>query len=80
MMQASRNVRVLDGELPYVERGAGNRETIVMWHSLARTGRDFAALARVTLSRLSGRHKLPAIRPSCPAARPRTSVAQTSWH
>ena len=38
-------VTVLDRELHYTEWGEGNRETIVMWHGLARTGRDFDDLA-----------------------------------
>lgn len=32
-------------ELHYAEWGAGNAETVVLWHGLARTGRDFDALA-----------------------------------
>lgn len=39
-------------EIHLVEWGAGNEEKIVMWHGLARTGRDFDALAR----HLAGRY------------------------
>lgn len=49
-MMTSNYVTVLDRELHYTEWGAGNGEAIVMWHGLARTGRDFddiaAALSR----------------------------------
>ena len=50
MTIASRYITVLERELHYTEWGRGNDKTIVMWHGLARTGRDFddiaAALAR----------------------------------
>jgi len=45
MTMTSRYVTVLERELHYVEWGAGNGETVVMWHGLARTGRDFDDLA-----------------------------------
>lgn len=38
---SSRYVTVLDRELHYVEWGASNADVVVMWHGLARTGRDF---------------------------------------
>ena len=34
-MMISNYVTVLDRELHYTEWGAGNRETVVMWHGLA---------------------------------------------
>ena len=50
MTVTSHYVVVLERELHYTEWGRGNSETIVMWHGLARTGRDFddiaASLAR----------------------------------
>ena len=50
MTVTSHYVIVLGRELHYTEWGRGNAETIVMWHGLARTGRDFddiaASLAR----------------------------------
>jgi len=45
MTMASHYVTVLERELHYVEWGAGNGENVVMWHGLARTGRDFDDLA-----------------------------------
>jgi len=45
MSMTSRYITVLGRELHYTEWGRGNRETIVMWHGLARTGRDFDDLA-----------------------------------
>jgi pimeloyl-ACP methyl ester carboxylesterase len=45
MSMTSNYVTVLDRELHYTERGAGQTETIVMWHGLARTGRDFDDIA-----------------------------------
>ncbi len=47
----SRYVTVLDRELHYMEWGAAHRDTIVMWHGLARTGRDFDALAAALSAR-----------------------------
>ncbi len=41
----SRYVTVLDRELHYLEWGGGNTDVVVMWHGLARTGRDFDELA-----------------------------------
>lgn len=45
MTMTSRYVTVLERELHYVEWGTGNGENVVMWHGLARTGRDFDDLA-----------------------------------
>lgn len=45
MSMTSRYVTVLGRELHYAEWGHGNRETVVLWHGLARTGRDFDDLA-----------------------------------
>ena len=50
-MMASNYVTVLDRELHYAEWGADNAETIVMWHGLARTGRDFDDIAAALSSR-----------------------------
>jgi pimeloyl-ACP methyl ester carboxylesterase len=44
-MMTSNYITVLDRELHYTEWGAGNQETVVMWHGLARTGRDFDDIA-----------------------------------
>ncbi len=44
-MMTSNYITVLDRELHFTEWGAGNRETVVMWHGLARTGRDFDDIA-----------------------------------
>jgi pimeloyl-ACP methyl ester carboxylesterase len=41
----SRYITVLNRELHYVEWGASNTDVVVMWHGLARTGRDFDELA-----------------------------------
>lgn len=50
MNVTSSYITVLERELHYTDWGRGNADTIVMWHGLARTGRDFdelaAALAR----------------------------------
>jgi len=43
-----------DREIHFMEWGAGQRETVVMWHGLGRTGRDFDDLAR----HLSGRYRV----------------------
>ena len=45
MTIASRYITVLERELHYTEWGRGNDKTIVMWHGLARTGRDFDDIA-----------------------------------
>ena len=45
MTITSHYITVLERELHYTEWGRGNTETIVMWHGLARTGRDFDDLA-----------------------------------
>lgn len=54
MSMTSHYITVLGRELHYTEWGAANRETIVMWHGLARTGRDFDDLA----APLSGRYRV----------------------
>jgi pimeloyl-ACP methyl ester carboxylesterase len=51
MMPMSRYVTVLERELHYTEWGSSNPDTIVMWHGLARTGRDFDAIASVLAQR-----------------------------
>ncbi|MCB1540450.1 MAG: alpha/beta hydrolase [Rhodoblastus sp.] len=43
----SKYVTVLDRELHYMEWGAANKPKLVLWHGLARTGRDFDDLAEV---------------------------------
>ena len=50
MNLTSHYVTVLERELHYIEWGRGNPETVLMWHGLARTGRDFDDLA-ASLSR-----------------------------
>jgi len=45
MTVVSRYITVFERELHYTEWGRGNGETIVMWHGLARTGRDFDDIA-----------------------------------
>ena len=50
-MMASSYVTVLDRELHYTEWGSAHTETIVMWHGLARTGRDFDDIAAVLSQR-----------------------------
>lgn len=45
MQMKSHYLTVLDRELHYLEWGAGQRGVVVMWHGLARTGRDFDDLA-----------------------------------
>lgn len=45
-MNPSSNYLTLAGrEIHYMEWGAGNRETVIAWHGLARTGRDMDELA-----------------------------------
>ena len=50
MSATSNYVTVLERELHYMEWGRDNARTVIMWHGLARTGRDFddiaASLAR----------------------------------
>ena len=47
---SSHYITVLERELHYTEWGQDNAATVILWHGLARTGRDFddlaAALAR----------------------------------
>lgn len=50
MTITSHYITVLERELHYTEWGRGNAETVVMWHGLARTGRDFDDIA-ASLSR-----------------------------
>ena len=45
MIPTSNYARVLDTELHYMEWGAGNAETVIAWHGLARTGRDMDDIA-----------------------------------
>ena len=45
MNMQSKYVTVLERELHYTERGADRADTVVMWHGLARTGRDFDVVA-----------------------------------
>ena len=54
MSVTSNYITVLDRELHYTEWGAGHAETVVMWHGLARTGRDFDDIAEA----LSGRYRV----------------------
>ena len=46
----SKYVTVLDRELHYMEWGAAEKPKLVLWHGLARTGRDFDDLAEVLCS------------------------------
>jgi pimeloyl-ACP methyl ester carboxylesterase len=50
MSMTSNYITVLEREIHYTEwgggKGTGNVKTIVMWHGLARTGRDFDDIAR----------------------------------
>ena len=46
-MMSSRYITVLERELHYVEWGPDKPETVVMWHGLARTSRDFDDLAKL---------------------------------
>lgn len=61
MSMTSNYITLLGREIHYVEWGVGNGEgnvdTIVMWHGLARTGRDFDDIAR---------HFAPRYRAICP--------------
>jgi pimeloyl-ACP methyl ester carboxylesterase len=50
MTITSHYITLLEREMHYTEWGRGNAETIVMWHGLARTGRDFDDIA-ASLSR-----------------------------
>jgi len=50
-MMTSNYATILDRELHYTEWGAENRETVVMWHGLARTGRDFDDIAEALSDR-----------------------------
>lgn len=45
MNMTSHYIALLERELHFTEWGRGNAETVVMWHGLARTGRDFDDLA-----------------------------------
>src|SRR5687768_7222108 len=44
-------VNVQDRELHYTEWGAAGAEPLVMWHGLARTGRDFDPIAAALADR-----------------------------
>jgi len=50
----SQYLTVLGRELHFVEWGRDRRDVVVMWHGLARTGRDFDDLA----AHLSGRYRI----------------------
>ncbi|MEW5887548.1 MAG: alpha/beta hydrolase [Pseudomonadota bacterium] len=50
-MMTSNYITVLDRELHYTEWGAANRDTVIMWHGLARTGRDFDDIAQALSDR-----------------------------
>ena len=54
MTMASRYLTCIGRELHFTEWGAENTEAVLCWHGLARTGRDFDALAR----HLSGRYRV----------------------
>lgn len=45
MNVSSHYITVLERELHYPEWGQGNAATVILWHGLARTGRDFDDLA-----------------------------------
>ena len=65
-MQATSNYIPVEGrELHYMEWGAGNRETVIAWHGLARTGRDMDDIAA---------HLARRWRVICPAMRPMRRV------
>ena len=51
MSPRSHYVRCAEREIHYMEWGAGQAETVVAWHGLARTGRDMDALAEHLASR-----------------------------
>ena len=54
-MSHSSNYLLCEGrELHYTEWGAGNAETVIAWHGLARTGRDMDEVA----AHLSGRYRV----------------------
>ena len=51
MTSSSNYLRCLERELHYTEWGAGNDETVIAWHGLARTGRDMDDIAAHLASR-----------------------------
>jgi len=51
MTPSSNYLRCLERELHYTEWGAGNDETVIAWHGLARTGRDMDDIAAHLASR-----------------------------
>jgi pimeloyl-ACP methyl ester carboxylesterase len=51
MNMSSHYITVLERELHYSEWGSGNASTIIMWHGLARTGRDFDDIAAALAQR-----------------------------
>jgi pimeloyl-ACP methyl ester carboxylesterase len=54
-MQPSSNYVTLEGrEIHYMEWGAGNPDTVIAWHGLARTGRDMDEVA----AHLAGRYRV----------------------
>jgi len=57
MQPSSHYITVQDREIHYTEWGAGNAETVIAWHGLARTGRDMDEIAA---------HLAPRYRVICP--------------
>jgi pimeloyl-ACP methyl ester carboxylesterase len=57
MLPTSNYITIEGRELHYMEWGAGNAETVIAWHGLARTGRDMDELAA---------HLAPRYRVICP--------------
>jgi pimeloyl-ACP methyl ester carboxylesterase len=51
MKAQSRYVTLLDREVHYMEWGAPDAPALIMWHGLARTGRDFDDLAEALCDR-----------------------------
>jgi len=54
MTNSSRYLTCADRELHFTEWGSKNKDVVVCWHGLTRTGRDFDALAQ----RLSARYRV----------------------
>lgn len=49
-MNGSSRYLVCEGrEIHYTEWGAGNRQTVIAWHGLARTGRRYACAAKARI-------------------------------
>ena len=67
----SHYVTVLDREIHYMEWGERGAKPLIMWHGLARTGRDFDDIAQVLARRIShhrARHDRPRPEPMESAA------------